>query len=54
VGLSKDLFGSDLEVKASSGKPMPLGDLYFDAIKLKTHLHSVGKVGKQGAKKLQR
>ena len=54
VGLSKDLFGSDLEVKASSGKPMPLGDLYFDPIKLKTHLHSVGKVGKQGAKKLQR
>ena len=54
VGLTKDLFGSDLEVKSKAGLSLPLGDLYFDAAKLKAHLHTVGKVGKQGAKKLQR
>ena len=36
------------------GKSIPVGELYFDMSKLKTHLQTVGKVGKQGAKKLQR
>ena len=36
------------------GKSIPVGELYFDMSKLHTHLESVGKVGKQGAKKLQR
>ena len=54
VGLSRDLYGSDLHAKSTSGKSIPVGELYFDLSKLKAHLQSVGKVGKQGAKKLLR
>lgn len=53
VGLSRDLFGSGLEVKIETpGKAIPVGELYFDINKLRAHLQNVGKVGKEGAKKL--
>jgi hypothetical protein len=52
VGLSKDLYGSDLMAKTSTGKPIPAGDLYFDNNKLNAHMSNVGRVGKEGAKKL--
>lgn len=56
VGLSQDLSGTDVQVKSSKGggKCCPLGELYFDTNKLRAHLQTVGKVGKQGAKKLQK
>ena len=55
VGLSSDLFGNESQIKTgSSGKTVPIGDLYFDTSKLKIHLQNVGKVAKEGAKKLKK
>ena len=54
VGLSSDLFGTESQAKTTSGKAIQAGELYFDLIKLKTHLKNVGKVAKEGARKLQK
>ena len=54
VGLSSDLFGTESQAKTTSGKAIQIGELYFDLIKLKTHLQNVGKVAKEGARKLQK
>ena len=55
VGLSSDLFGNESQIKTgTSGKTVPIGDLYFDISKLKIHLQNVGKVAKEGAKKLKK
>ena len=55
VGLSSDLFGNESQIKTTgSGKAIPIGELYFDISKLKIHLQNVGKVAKEGAKKLKK
>ena len=54
VGLSSDLFGNESQIKTGSGKTIPIGELYFDLSKLKIHLQNVGKVAKEGAKKLKK
>lgn len=54
VCLSSDLAGSDVQTKSKNGKVVALGEIYFDLNKLRAHLQTVGKVGKQGAKKLQK
>ena len=48
VGMIKDLEGKDVKVKGC-----PLGKLYFDFVKLKVNLDNVGKVAKDGSKKLK-
>lgn len=54
VCLSSDLAGGDVQTKSNGGKVVSLGEIYFDLNKLRAHLLTVGKVGKQGAKKLQK
>ena len=54
VSLSSDLYGTECQTKMASGKTVSVGELYFDTNKMKLHLQNVGKVAKEGAKKLQR
>lgn len=56
VGLSKNLEGSDIQVvrNKSNGRFLTVGEMYFDMPTLKNHLEQVGKVSKDGQKKLER
>ena len=57
MGLTKDLTGSDVmamnQEDSKNGKGIPLGELYFDVVKLKKMLNNIGIVGKDGNKKLE-
>ena len=38
---------------SKNGKGIPLGELYFDVVKLKKMMNKIGIVGKDGNKKLE-
>ena len=52
VGMIKDLEGKNFKVNCGN-KNVPLGQLYFDFAKLKINLDNIGRVGKDGTKKLK-